>query len=688
MASTIPEHNVLIVDMSAPFGWTSSPAYYGAVGGAISWLVGRESPASMDPNSTDMDTFYPYEWVDDHVMVEPDRGNRLQLANETLRIAMLAVLGPSAINDKKYSTWETRLQVLGLSFDTVKRTISMPQAKIRKALHRVQKRQLKTRGTGPNCNKLSEVSGTIRVPRHGTIPLEQSMRLDLQWFKLILSRGQLQNLPLSQFTKSQPPDVHLYMDASNSGLAVLNPAEKQFIQVKFDEHEQELIQPTTGTDGFTINVWEQLCMALAVWCFGPDWKRKTLSRITYVQAWSDNTSAISWTTRCSSRNRMAQGINIAIGLAEAIYGVRRSCGHLPGSINTMADAGSRACTPHHAKVWSNLSSVLAGPRSCRYPQDLHNLLTQLQSYSLAPGSRLKYEATWRRWSSWCEKRGYSQWLPENVQRHSYQLILFAIKYWYMGSTSGQTFAIGTVLSALSHIAWYHKRERGYSVSLHAGHEMALRGMQRLSPPSKQKLPITKEILRAMRQQLDFRKTHDRVLWGLRSWVSSLYSDARTDGKKVKPYIVQAADVIFSNDSGSTTTRLEDAVAVTILFRGSKTDQAGASTSRSLHRSGSKWLCPVLAAWEHKSHAMQAGPGLALCSFNSSTVLTANSLSTAIKSAVTSVGADPTQFGSHSMRSGGATAMFSAGVDRLTIKLFGRWSSDTYERYTRINELAS
>ncbi|OWY94563.1 hypothetical protein PHMEG_00035670 [Phytophthora megakarya] len=28
--------NVLIVDMSAPFGWTSCPAYYGAVGGAIS----------------------------------------------------------------------------------------------------------------------------------------------------------------------------------------------------------------------------------------------------------------------------------------------------------------------------------------------------------------------------------------------------------------------------------------------------------------------------------------------------------------------------------------------------------------------------------------------------------------------------------------------------------------------------
>ncbi|EGZ30158.1 hypothetical protein PHYSODRAFT_471613 [Phytophthora sojae] len=32
-----------------------------------------------------------------------------------------------------------------------------------------------------------------------------------------------------------------------------------------------------------------------------------------------------------------------------------------------------------------------------------------------------------------------------------------------------------------------------------------------------------------------------------------------------------------------------------------------------------------------------------------------------------------------------TALFAAGVDRLTIKLFGRWSSDAFERYTRMNE---
>lgn len=129
MAATIPSLEVLIIDMSAPFGWTSSPAFYGAFGGAITWLVSRESPNSLDPSSGDNEPFIAYEWVDDHVLVEPHIGNRLHLANEALRLSLLAVLGPGSINEEKFSAWETKLQVLGLEFDTAACTISMPHDK-------------------------------------------------------------------------------------------------------------------------------------------------------------------------------------------------------------------------------------------------------------------------------------------------------------------------------------------------------------------------------------------------------------------------------------------------------------------------------------------------------------------------------------------------------------------------------
>ena len=55
----------------------------------------------------------------------------------------------------------------------------------------------------------------------------------------------------------------------------------------------------------------------------------------------------------------------------------------------------------------------------------------------------------------------------------------------------------------------------------------------------------------------------------------------------------------------------------------------------------------------------------------------------IKETAKAIGDDPINFGTHSLRSGGATALFLAGTDSTAIKLFGRWRSNFYEIYTRI-----
>ncbi len=55
----------------------------------------------------------------------------------------------------------------------------------------------------------------------------------------------------------------------------------------------------------------------------------------------------------------------------------------------------------------------------------------------------------------------------------------------------------------------------------------------------------------------------------------------------------------------------------------------------------------------------------------------------VKRAAAALDKDPRNFGSHSQRSGGATAMFRGNVSKTAIKLFGRWSSDAFERYIQI-----
>ena len=47
-----------------------------------------------------------------------------------------------------------------------------------------------------------------------------------------------------------------------------------------------------------------------------------------------------------------------------------------------------------------------------------------------------------------------------------------------------------------------------------------------------------------------------------------------------------------------------------------------------------------------------------------------------------IGEDPAQFGTHSYRIGGATALFAAGADETVIRTMGRWSSDIHQLYVR------
>ncbi|POM60523.1 hypothetical protein PHPALM_30621 [Phytophthora palmivora] len=116
MCGLLPQRYARVVNLSAPFGWTGSPVNYGVFGRAISFLVGRESMAA---NATNTESFFAYEWVDDHVLIEPNIGARCPVAEDTLRLAMLAIFGPVTINVSKFTSSSTTATQVGLEWDTV-----------------------------------------------------------------------------------------------------------------------------------------------------------------------------------------------------------------------------------------------------------------------------------------------------------------------------------------------------------------------------------------------------------------------------------------------------------------------------------------------------------------------------------------------------------------------------------------
>ena len=175
---------------------------------------------------------------------------------------------------------------------------------------------------------------------------------------------------------------------------------------------------------------------------------------------------------------------------------------------------------------------------------------------MAASTGVKYAATWSQWTQWCRAAGWPTLLPRDQHVDSDQLVLFAIHCWEHGASGGRGNAASTVLSKISHIAWYHRIQCGYVVGLHAGHQLALRGMQRLSPPPRAPAPASVPIMAALRDPCDARVAHDRVLLGA-AIVGFFYLLRSGEYLAVRGRVAEVAlqygDVCCLNGSGERTT---------------------------------------------------------------------------------------------------------------------------------------
>ncbi|ETP38298.1 hypothetical protein F442_14065 [Phytophthora nicotianae P10297] len=105
----------VVIDLSCGFGWGPTTS------------------------SVDSSNFVGNVWCDDQMCVEILAGSRCHDANIALRRAMAAVLGPSAINDEKFTEWSQINKALGLVWNTSEGTVSIPLCKLQKAERRVYK---------------------------------------------------------------------------------------------------------------------------------------------------------------------------------------------------------------------------------------------------------------------------------------------------------------------------------------------------------------------------------------------------------------------------------------------------------------------------------------------------------------------------------------------------------------------
>ncbi|RLN72392.1 hypothetical protein BBO99_00009817, partial [Phytophthora kernoviae] len=372
-AGHIEEDDFIVIELAAPFGWTESPGFYEIASGAIAHIHGSHT------NGVFATGFFNYHLVDDHINVAADIGTTCDDMDRSLWFAIVSVLGADAINNKKFTNWDTRQRVLGLEFDSVAELVSMPTAKVEKArcivaaahtastLSRKAYRSLMgslqyvatcIRTARPFLQRLRQRES--RLHRFQSVTVTDDMRQDLLWWRLVLHTPHLNGVSLEYFNTLPSPDIVVEMDASDYGLCALDAASQQAPTYQFSGTERSLIAEFKNGEpnSFNINFRELLSCAFTVHAWRSRWGTGgSRSRIPcHVHFRIDNTSAVAWQNKLASRNTHAQVIIRLLSWWEASYGLRFSASHIAGVDNERADAGSHiAANPSFSTKFASLT---------------------------------------------------------------------------------------------------------------------------------------------------------------------------------------------------------------------------------------------------------------------------------------------------------------------------------------------
>jgi hypothetical protein len=347
----IPELDIIVINLSLPFGWTGSPVTYSIAGQAIK-AIHNGHPG-----------FHNLVYCDDHIMFGHSGRFETLVSDIALRRAMVMVLGTTACNEDKFTRWSRRCKALGLIFDLETLTVTMPAPKIAKIVGRllalldsstVSVRQMReTMGllrylgtcipvARPFYNRLQAFLSVLeKVAR--PLRLHQAQAEDIRWLLALFQSEALRDMSMARLAGAIPPHDSINMDASDLGVCGVWHTQRSYFAVRWSRDEQERIEKfKTQTDtSFNINYRELLGAYFAVVLWSPLWPR-VYGKDAHIRLVIDNTSAVSWTDTRSSKHPEAQHALRVMGLLEATHHVFTSSEHIPGQNNSWADLGSRS----------------------------------------------------------------------------------------------------------------------------------------------------------------------------------------------------------------------------------------------------------------------------------------------------------------------------------------------------------
>ena len=136
-------------------------------------------------------------------------------------------------------------------------------------------------------------------------------------------------------------------------------------------------------------------------------------------------------------------------------------------------------------------------------------------------------------------------------------------------------------------------------------------------------------------------------------------------------------------NGQRVATFAEADEVVCTIRGSKTDQLNRGEVRNHFRTSNPEFCVVEACAEverHNPRAFKEEGELPICRWPDGSPVLRSDIAAVLVQAAKEEGVDAKDIGTHSLRFGGASALYAAFKDTGLVQRWGRWASQAFHGY--------
>ena len=327
---------------------------------------------------------------------------------------------------------------------------------------------------------------------------------------------------------------------------------------------------------------------------------------------------------------------------------------------------------------------------------LANILTEnTVGGALAPSTRRAYDAAWKEWGIFCRARNREIFLKggelEALSEEQDVLTYCAVLAGPMQRKSG------TLRLRLQAIGFFHRMQTGVNIFAKMPRiSLFLKGVLRGEGPPERKIPATVDHLLNAHRSLNMQDRNHQILWGviLVAWYFMLRrSEYLQEGSPKRD--TQATGSRRPLMDGDLLARYEKRYThwggpvdeIVAHLKGSKTDWLNQGTVRSHSALATghphPQLCPVRALQIiHRANPKRLAPGsrVGWATWANGDNIPATAITALLRLANPHPERAASQASLHSLRAGGATALYQATGSLDLVKRMGRWRSEAVSVY--------